>query len=192
MNKKKATVVYLLVFTLILSACAPGQERGMNEGQANQDQQNEAIQDRGNIDQDGTFGAAALTTRQQRIVRAARKYLGVPYKLGAEYNLDGSYKFDCSSYTQRVFYDALRIKLPRTVLTQRRATTKIATKNLRVGDLVYFDTDFSGGTNHIGIYLGNGRFIHASTAYGGKVQITDAKRSRFWRRAYTGATRVTK
>ncbi len=129
------------------------------------------------------------TELAKRVVSISKKYLGVPYKLGANYNRDKSYKFDCSSFTQKVFSE-VGIKLPRTVLTQLRATKKVSIKNVKIGDLVYFDTDFSGGTNHIGIYLGSGRVIHASTANGGKVQITNVSASKYWRKTVTYVTRV--
>lgn len=137
----------------------------------------------------------ALTTAYDRnalarkVVSISKSYLGVPYKLGANYDRDGSYKFDCSSFTQKVF-SRVGIKLPRTVLTQLRATKRVSISNIKVGDLVYFDTDFSGGTNHIGIYLGNGQVIHASTANGGKVQITNVSKSSYWRKTVTYVTRV--
>lgn len=136
--------------------------------------------------------AAQTTSRTKlanRVVADAKRYLGVPYKLGANYNRDGSYKFDCSSFTQKVFAD-VGIKLPRTVTTQTRATKKIPLSQIQVGDLMYFDTDFSGGTNHVGIYIGNGQVIHASTAKGGKVQITNVYASSYWKRTITYATRV--
>lgn len=129
------------------------------------------------------------TELANKVVAVAKKYLGVPYKLGAEYDRDGSYKFDCSSFTQRVFYE-VGIKLPRTVLTQLKATKKVPIRSAKIGDLVYFDTDFSGGTNHVGIYIGNGRVIHASTANGGKVQITNVLASKYWSKTVTYVTRV--
>lgn len=138
-----------------------------------------------------TMAAAAYnrTALAKRVVSISKKYLGVPYKLGADYNLDGSYKFDCSSFTQKVFRE-VGIKLPRTVLKQLRATKRVSIRNVKIGDLVYFDTDFSGGTNHVGIYIGKGRVIHASTAKGGKVQITNVTASKYWRKTVTYVTRV--
>lgn len=148
------------------------------------------------IGQAKTTTLAATTTQSynrtelaNKVVAVAKKYLGVPYKLGAEYDQDGSYKFDCSSFTQRVFRE-VDIKLPRTVLTQLKATKKVPIKSAKIGDLVYFDTDFSGGTNHVGIYIGNGRVIHASTANGGKVQITNVLASKYWSKTVTYVTRV--
>lgn len=129
------------------------------------------------------------TVLANKVVAVSKKYLGVPYKLGANYNRDRSYKFDCSSFTQKVF-SAVGIKLPRTVTTQLKATKKVPISSVRVGDLVYFDTDFSGGTNHVGIYIGNGNVIHASTAKGGKVQITNVSASTYWRKTVTYVTRV--
>lgn len=133
-----------------------------------------------------------LTDRDQlanQVVAVAKQYLGVPYKLGARYDLDGSYKFDCSSYVQYVF-NKVGIKLPRTATQQQNATKRIADKDLQVGDLVFFDTDLSGGMNHVGIYLGDGNFIHASTAKDGGVQISNMWTSSYWKKVYMYAHRV--
>ncbi|WP_028986387.1 C40 family peptidase [Thermicanus aegyptius] len=124
-----------------------------------------------------------------RVVEDAKKYLGVDYKLGADYDKDGSYKFDCSSFTQKVFAD-VGIKLPRTATQQRNVTRLLSPgETLQIGDLVFFDTDLSGGMNHVGIYIGNQEFIHASTAKGGKVQISRLDRP-YWKKVYLYATRV--
>ncbi len=138
------------------------------------------------------FAATQTTNRAalaSKVVTISQKYLDVPYKLGANYDRDGSYKFDCSSFTQKVFSE-VGIKLPRTVTKQLNATRKVAISRVKIGDLVYFDTDFSGGTNHVGIYIGKGRVIHASTAKGGKVQITNVSGSTYWRKTVTYVTRV--
>lgn len=124
-----------------------------------------------------------------KVVAASKKYLGVPYQLGADYDRDGSYKFDCSSFTQKVFAD-VGISLPRTTSQQASATKRIATSDLKAGDLVFFDTNYDGKMNHVGIYLGDGKFIHASTANNRNVQITDMNSSSFWKNAYMFATRV--
>lgn len=136
-----------------------------------------------------TTAVKSRTTTANAVVAAAKKYLNAPYKLGANYDRDGSYKFDCSSFTQKVFQD-VGIKLPRTVTTQLKATKRVPVKSAQMGDLVYFDTDFSGGTNHVGIYIGSGRVIHASTAKGGKVQITNVTASSYWRKTVTYVSRV--
>ncbi len=126
-----------------------------------------------------------------KVVQASRSYLGIPYKLGGDYDLDGTYAFDCSGFTKRVFSD-VGIKLPRTATQQYNATAsnRIPDSNLKVGDLVFFDLNLNTGIDHIGIYLGNGDFIHASTAKDAGVQISNLETMSYWKKRYLYATRV--
>jgi cell wall-associated NlpC family hydrolase len=88
------------------------------------------------------------------IVQAAKRYLGVPYRWGGTNPATG---LDCSGFTQRVFKD-LGIAIPRVSVDQSRAGTKVADlAAAQPGDLVFR----RGSPNHIGIYLGDGQFIHA-------------------------------
>lgn len=124
-----------------------------------------------------------------KIVQVSKKYLGVKYKLGADYEQDGSYMFDCSSYTQQVFSD-VGIKLPRTATQQMNATKRVAKSDLQVGDLVYFDLNQNGYLDHVGIYLGNGDFIHASTAKNRDVQISNLETMSYWKNRFLMVTRA--
>lgn len=126
-----------------------------------------------------------------KVVQASKKYLGVKYKLGGDYDLDGTFAFDCSGFTRRVFSD-VGIKLPRTATQQYKATAdnRIPDSDLKVGDLVFFDLNLNTGIDHIGIYLGNGDFIHASTAKDGGVQISNMETMSYWKKRYLYATRV--
>lgn len=124
-----------------------------------------------------------------KIVIASKKYLGVKYKLGANYDRDGSYMFDCSSFTQKVFADA-GIKIPRTATTQKNATKAISKSSIQVGDLVYFDLNQNGALDHVGIYIGNGDFIHASTAKNKDVQISNLETMSYWKNRFHSASRA--
>ncbi len=92
-----------------------------------------------------------------KIVQGARAQIGRPYHYGGESPRAG---FDCSGL---VFYSLARTghRVPRTTGGQYRASTPIARKNLRPGDLVFFRFRRSRAVSHVGIYLGKGRFIHA-------------------------------
>ncbi|MFN5135615.1 MAG: C40 family peptidase [Chitinophagaceae bacterium] len=104
-----------------------------------------------------------------------------PYRLG------GSTKkgIDCSAFVQTLMLGVFAVQLPRTAREQRSISTQIATEELREGDLVFFNT--RGGVSHVGVYLHNNKFVHASTS--GGVMISDLNED-YWRRKYLGAGRI--
>jgi hypothetical protein len=95
------------------------------------------------------------------IIKEAKEHLGKRYVWGAI----GPKKFDCSGFTSYV-YRKMGIKIPRVSKNQGKVGLKVKWKNLRKGDLVFFDTSkrHRGYINHVGIYLGNHKFIHASSS----------------------------
>lgn len=98
----------------------------------------------------------------RRMVAFAQKYMGVKYVYGG----NTTSGFDCSGFTKHV-YANYGISIDRVAADQANQGTKVSKSNLRVGDLVFFDTD--GGhnyINHVGIYIGDGQFIHASSGAG--------------------------
>jgi len=92
---------------------------------------------------------------------AAKKQLGKRYVWGAE----GPYAFDCSGFTSYVCKKS-GVCLPRRSIDQSKVGKRVSRNNLKPGDLVFFDTSrrHRGYVNHVGIYLGNNKFIHASSA----------------------------
>ena len=96
--------------------------------------------------------ATAVAREQARIVRFARRYLGTRYSYGGASPSSG---FDCSGFT-RFVYAQLGIDLPHFAAAQFRDGRHVRMDRLRRGDLVFFDD-----LNHVGIYVGGGRFIHA-------------------------------
>lgn len=133
---------------------------------------------------DGTVATSEVSMGQQ-VVNYAKKFMGVRYVYGA----NGPNSFDCSGFTRYV-YSHFGYTLNRTAADQLSNGTRVSsTSDLRAGDLVFFK---SGGTSraasHVGIYIGDGQFIHASTnAY--KVQI-DSLYSNHYSRVYVGARRM--
>lgn len=90
---------------------------------------------------------------------------------GTRYRYGGTTKsgIDCSAFVQAVYLSAFAVSLPRTARDQYRQSRIISATEMRTGDLVFFNT--TGGISHVGIYLQNNKFIHASTSYG--VTISD-------------------
>lgn len=116
----------------------------------------------------------------RRIIQTSMNYMGVPYVFGG--NTPSG--FDCSGYVRYV-YAKVGIYLPRMADEQYYAGSPISTTEMRPGDLVFFST-YTYGPSHVGIYLGDGQFIHASSSYG--VSIASLGSS-YWTATYIGARR---
>ncbi|PTQ53886.1 MAG: Cell wall-associated hydrolases (invasion-associated proteins) [Hydrogenibacillus schlegelii] len=134
--------------------------------------------------------AAAPAAVPLRFVLAekAQAYLGVPYRFGATYDRDGSGAFDCSAFVERAYAD-VGIDIPRTTAKQAAFGRPVAKSQLLIGDLVFFTTRKDRKMNHVGLYLGRGRFIHASPAGGRGVQISSLT-SGYWKDAFLYARRI--
>lgn len=97
------------------------------------------------------------------IVKEARKWLGTKYQYGGE----SSKGVDCSGLVMRVYKDVTGIKLPRDSRSQQAFCISLKRKDLAVGDLVFFASKRGGSrVGHVGIYIGDDKFIHASTSRG--------------------------
>ncbi|MCD6435668.1 MAG: C40 family peptidase, partial [Clostridiales bacterium] len=108
-----------------------------------------------------------LTKDINKVIRTAKKYLGTKYKFGGTTRRG----IDCSAFTKVVMKHHGKT-LPRTANQQASSGKHINKKDLRKGDLVFFkNTDKRRIISHVGIYLGNGKFIHASSG-AGRVTIT--------------------
>lgn len=117
-----------------------------------------------------------------RAAANALKMVGAPYRYGGASPSRG---FDCSGLVQFSFKQA-GVLLPRTTRDQRRASTPVRTSSLRRGDLVFF-YERGRKSSHVGIYLGNGRFVHAPSS--GKHVRTDRLDSPYWSRHLSEARR---
>ena len=113
-----------------------------------------------------------VTTTTSDLVMNAMGFLGVRYQRGGS---DESTGFDCSGFVRVVYERTLGLALPRRAAEQAAVTAKISTDELRPGDLVFFNT-MRRAFSHVGIYVGEGKFIHSPRA-GGRVRLkTCAKR----------------
>jgi cell wall-associated NlpC family hydrolase len=115
----------------------------------------------------------------------ARSLIGVHYKYGGNSPEIG---FDCSGFVDHVFRHTLKINLPRSTGEISRIGQPVSMRNLRAGDLVFFNT-LRHKYSHVGIYLGDDRFIHAPSS-GGNVR-TENMLDPYWKTHYDGARRVT-
>ncbi len=127
-----------------------------------------------------------ISKKSQRMIEIAKKKLGRRYVWGATGQKN---TFDCSGLTTYVC-KANGIKIPRRAIEQSKVGKPVKRSELKPGDLVFFDTSKQrkGYVNHVGIYIGNGKFIHASSAKK-KVIITSLKKP-FYSQRFKGARRV--
>jgi len=116
------------------------------------------------------------------VINLARTMLDIPYRFGGT-TLRG---LDCSAYVQRVF-SMLDIPIPRTAREQYRVGERIGLDELSVGDLVFFRT-YASFPSHVGIYLGDNLFIHASSVVR-KVTI-DSLDQVYYRKRFLGGRRL--
>ena len=107
----------------------------------------------------GSTGTAAASSMGQQVVAYAKQFLGTPYVYGG----NGPNCFDCSGFTKYV-YAHFGYTLNRTATAQLSNGTAVSKSQLQPGDLVFFNNGYtSKPVSHVGIYIGNGQFIHAST-----------------------------
>ena len=124
--------------------------------------------------------AARGAAMASNLTKNAMKFLGVPYAFGGT----SAYGFDCSGYVQHVFAMG-GVHLPRMADEQYYAGKSFAGKP-QLGDLVFFHT-YAAGVSHVGIALGNDKFVHASSSHG--VMVSSLHDS-YWGRRYLGAKRI--
>lgn len=106
---------------------------------------------------------ATLSNRARSVVDAAHQWLGTTYRYGGETRKG----VDCSALVMNVYRESLGIKIPRTTAEQRRYAANVPRKELQPGDLIFFSsTKKRNGISHVGLYIGNDRFIHASSSRG--------------------------
>ena len=121
---------------------------------------------------------------RQRLAKTAQSYLGAPLKRGGASPEEG---FDCTGYVFYVYQEAAGITLPRRSHDQVQMGAAISPINLQPGDLVYFKVEEIRSL-HVGLYLGEGRFIHAPSS-NGTVRI-ERLAAPYWSSRYVGARRV--
>lgn len=118
---------------------------------------------------------------RDEIVRTARSFIGVPYQWGG---VSAEKGFDCSGLAMAI-YRLNGLNLPRTSGQQYEAGKPVSREDLIKGDLIFFDTRGKGGISHVGIYAGQGQFIHAPRT--GKTVRTNLLSNTYYKERYIGA-----
>ena len=126
----------------------------------------------------------AFGGKASELVMQAMGLLGVPYKRGGTSEEKG---FDCSGFVRYLYEKSVGLVLPRRAEEQAKVTEEISRSELKPGDLVFFNT-LKRTFSHVGIYVGDGKFIHAPRP--GKAVRVDDMREAYWQQRFNGARRV--
>lgn len=119
---------------------------------------------------------------QQKMMDAILGWMGTPYEYGGE-TKDG---IDCSAFSREIFRSSAGMDLPRTTEDQVRLGATVSQENLKFGDLIFFNTT-GQNPSHVGIYIGDDMFAHASVSFG--VTLSSLYSS-YYKKRYTEARRV--
>lgn len=125
-----------------------------------------------------------VTNKASELVVNAMGFLGVPYRRGGNTVETG---FDCSGFVRAIYEQSVGLLLPRKAEQQAAATERIDKTELQPGDLVFFNT-LQRAFSHVGIYIGDGKFIH-SPKPGAEVRVENMS-VRYWKSRFDGARRV--
>jgi cell wall-associated NlpC family hydrolase len=124
------------------------------------------------------------TSSAQDLVLKGLELVGINYRRGGT---DPDSGLDCSGFVQLVYKESIGKLLPRTAHEQSQVGDVVDKKELKAGDLVFFNT-MRRAFSHVGIYLGNNQFLHAPRT-GAEVRVEDMNQS-YWTKRYNGARRV--
>jgi cell wall-associated NlpC family hydrolase len=175
MNKYRT--LFLLIVIIVCSACAPR----YIERRPSPRSQKRIVQK--SLDIIKKVERENRDFRLSKIFYPIKAYLGTPYKFGG----DNRRGMDCSGFSSRVFQESFKMKLPHNASQQYLRSTHISRLDLKLGDLVFFSMNQNGSIGHVGIYIGNNYFVHASTSYG---VVVSGLKEKYYRSRYVGAGRV--
>lgn len=136
----------------------------------------------------GVAHAAWSQSKADKVISTGKRYLGTPYKFGASSST--TRVFDCSSFTQRVFRQAVGKELPRTSRSQAKKGVSVSKSNLKKGDLIFFKaskTTTSRRITHVAIYAGNNKLLHT---YGRPGVTFSTFKGTSWEKRFVSARRV--
>ncbi len=133
---------------------------------------------------ESTVTLAYTTELGKRLVKEAHRWLDTPYRYGGHTRGIGT---DCSGMVMEVYDKTLGIALPRNSAEQCRFATDIKRDRLRLGDLIFFATGNKNNVSHVGIYIGDGKMIHASSSRGVMISKLDET---YWMNSYVTSGRI--
>ena len=174
---RQNTANFVLLAALVMSAtsyAAPSQSG---------DDLDKLLTEKGLLSQLGQV-RQSVSNRASELVVDAMGFLGVPYKRGGNTVETG---FDCSGFVRAMYEQSIGLILPRRAEQQAAVTQNIDRSELKPGDLVFFNT-MRRTFSHVGIYVGEGRFIH-SPKPGAEVRVENMSVS-YWANRFDGARRV--
>lgn len=172
MSKSTLLAAVVLLAGMSVAHAAPGQ-----------DDMEKMLHQKGLISKLGDTIQQA-TDRAANLVVHAMDSLGVPYRRGGTSAETG---FDCSGFVRAMYQQTMGTLLPRRAEEQAAATERIDKADLKPGDLVFFNT-MRRAYSHVGIYLGDGNFIHAPRT-GAQVRV-ESMQVKYWEKRFNGARRV--
>ena len=174
-------VIPAVAAAVMLSACSSPQTSNLHNSQTEM----RAVNDKDGLllqaSQDEFEAMVRNVDVKSKIMDQYADWKGVRYRLGGETKRG----IDCSAFVQRTFREQFGMDLPRSTYEQEDMGKKILRTKLRPGDLVLFRAGSTG--RHVGIYLGNDQFVHASTSNG--VMISKLS-DNYWNKRYREARRV--
>ena len=183
MNRYRITVAALIAITL-LSGCAgmkPSPKYTSNKGGS---RKSSPVANKKTKNMPLLSAATKLSAPiKLSMLNSINKYKGVPYKWGG----DTMRGMDCSGFTMKVYKESARTTIPHNAASQYKLGAKINRKKLKFGDLVFFRDIESKGVSHVGIYVGNDNFVHASLSKG---VVTSSMNQPFYKKRYVSARRL--
>lgn len=173
--RKGILIALAIAFSIAHTGCRPMRELDAGTGREADRQFYEEFSTK--------FGYTLNGTENPALLREVAGWLGTPHRFGGVTRQG----VDCSGFVMEVFRVVYQVSLPRTSADMARFGRKISRQQLREGDLVFFNTAGGRKVTHVGIYLSNNRFAHASSSLGVIISNLD---ERFYQRTFSHAGRV--
>lgn len=166
----KKYINYLLVFILISFFTGCFSKNALSNNSSKQFPDKQTIEYKKNSN-------TSYNNLHEKLKLQYKNWKGVKYKYGG----NSKNGIDCSAFVQKTFKDKLNIKIPRTTALQSKIGKEISKNQLEMGDLIFFKTGYK--SRHVGIYLEDGKFMHASTKRGVTISRLDNSyyKKHFWK-----------
>ena len=180
---KSIFVAIILLFTVGCGGMKPNPiyNSGKSESRAPKH-----VKNTGNSKNPALLSAGRFTSPIKTLMlKSINSYQGVPYKWAG----DSRKGMDCSGFTMKVFQESSNYTLPHNAAAQYKLGSKVNQRQLRLGDLVFFRDIESKGVSHVGIYVGDDKFAHASLSKG---VVYSSLKQDYYRKRYVSARRILK